>query len=221
MNIFPAITTTKDSDWRKMIKEAKKMELKEICFFLTCLDLSQRNEFYELAKGLNAPFAHLRSDMELWELDYLIKNHSTQVFNIHSAFQYPFKYDYSRYAKMIFIENHTSFHKKELDKFGGICLDLSHLENDRLTEKGLFEAKIRILEEYPIGCNHISAVRENLHEDEYGNVAYANHMFQKLSEFDYLKRYPKEYFSDFVALELENSLADQLRAKSYILSLLS
>jgi hypothetical protein len=37
-----------------------------------------------------------------------------------------------------------------------------------------------------------------------------------LADFDYLKNYPRKYFPPIIALELENSLKEQLQAKEYI-----
>ena len=50
---------------------------------------------------------------------------------------------------------------------------------------------------------------------------YDSHNFENLSEFDYLKKYPKNYFSNLIALELENSIKEQLVAKEYIIDILS
>ncbi len=224
MRILPAITTTKGSNWKAMLKEAKNMGLKEACFFLTCLKLDGRKEFYELAKesGIEkVPFCHIRNDMELWEIDYLIKTYNTQVLNIHCNKKYPLINDYSKYKDRIFIENiHDFIDQDALKRFAGICLDFAHLEDDRLMNEERYLSNLGLLEKYPIGCNHISAVNAEKYLDQYGSYCYSKHHFEGLAEFDYLAKYPKEYFSDYVALELENSLEDQLKAKEYILKLL-
>lgn len=219
--ILPAITTTKGSDWREKIKEAEGLKIKEICFFLTCLNLDQRKEFYELVKKTSikeAPFVHLRTDMEPWELDYLVENYKTKVFNIHTQSEFPLVYDYSKYKKQIYVENiYEPFDEKELKKFGGICLDFTHFENDRLTDEKKFRYNTEILKKYPIGCNHISAIKPEPQLDDYDKtMRYDKHFFKNLSEFDYLKKYPQKYFSNFIALELENSLEDQLLVRKFI-----
>ena len=53
-----------------------------------------------------------------------------------------------------------------------------------------------------------------------GRVNYASHYLEDLSELDYLKKYPANYFSDFIAIELENSIKEQLEVKDYIIDLL-
>jgi len=43
---------------------------------------------------------------------------------------------------------------------------------------------------------------------------------EDFSELDYLRKYPKDYFSSLIALELENTIKEQLKAKEYILDIL-
>lgn len=221
--ILPAITTI-GSRWREKITEVKKLRLKEICFFLTCLDDKERKEFYKLIKETKikeVPFLHLRSDMKLWELDYFVENYGTQAFNIHSQAEYPLIHDYSRYKDIIYVENtHHSYDEEEIKNFGGICLDLAHLENSRILAKEKFEHNTKIIRKYPIGCNHISAIKKIAYTDEVGGANYSNHFLEDFSELDYLKKYPSFYFSSFIAIELENSITKQLEAKNYIIHLL-
>ncbi|MFW6282932.1 MAG: hypothetical protein ACOC1P_02660, partial [Minisyncoccales bacterium] len=141
-------------------------------------------------------------------------------FNIHTPREFSLDYDYLNYREKIYIENtFSNFKKEELKKFGGICLDLSHLENERRQNKELYKKIILFFEEFKIGCNHISAIEEEPHIDKTGEIEkerYDSHYLNKLSELDYLKNYPLKYFSEFIAIELENSLKKQLEAKKYI-----
>jgi hypothetical protein len=224
--ILPSITTTSGSDWKAQLKEVKELKLKEIAIFPTCLKEKERKKFYSLIEktGIKSiPFCHLRSDMKIEELDFLIKNYKTRVFAIHGQSENPLIYDYSKYKNMIYVENvYHLFNEKELDYFGGVCLDFSHLENDRILHKNKFKKIIKIIKKYPIGCNHISVVKKNSRWDEKeSSLCYCGHYFENLSEFDYLKRYPKNYFSNIVAIELENSIKEQLLAKEYIINILS
>lgn len=222
--ILPSITTTSKANWRKQIEELKKIELKEVAVFPTCLRKKERKEFYELLKETaikRIPIVHLRKDMELWELDYLVKNYKTEVFNMHTQAEIPSTYDYSKYKNITYIENtYASYNEKEIRKFGGICLDLAHLENDRILAKEKFEHDIKIIEKCSIGCNHISVLKKVTLIDGAGEVRYDNHFLEDFSELDYLKKYPSAYFSPFIAIELENSITEQLEAKKYIIDLL-
>jgi len=222
--ILPTITTISKGLWRKKIEEVKKLRLKEVFVFLTALDEKERKEFYELLKETEIekiPFVHIRSDMKLSELDYLVENYKTELFNVHTEKQYPFVYDYSKYKNIICIENICAFrlNEKEIKDYAGTCLDFAHLENIRLTNKKAYEHDVKILEKYPVKCNHISAIKE-ISFLRKNIMKYDSHYLEDLSELDYLKKYPANYFSSFIAIELENSIKEQLKAKDYILDLL-
>lgn len=227
IKIIPAITTTRGSDWRAKIKEADELGLTEIALFPTVLGKEKREELYRLLGRSNIksiPFVHLRSDMEFGELDYFTENYGTKAFCIHTEREFPFSYDYSKskYNNSIFIENvYFSFDEAELKRFGGICLDISHLENDRRLNREIFDSNAGILSRCAIGCNHISAVSESTYIDETGRKRCSPHRLSNFSELDYLKNYPLEYFSPYIAIELEDSLKRQTEARDYIAGLIS
>ena len=119
---------------------------------------------------------------------------------------------------MIFIENvYHPLDEKEIKKFGGICLDIAHLENDRFQEPEKFEHNLKLLEKYPISCNHISCFTKSLRRDERGYLRYDTHLMRNLSQLDYLKNYPPKYFSSIVAIELENTIEKQLEVRDYLI----
>jgi len=219
--ILVSITTITGSSWEEKIKEIEELGLKEAALFPTCLGKEERWEMYALLKksGIeNIPFVHIRNDMSPQELDYLIDKFKVKVFNVHSGSEYPFIHDYSKHNKMIFIENiYTPLDEKEIERFGGVCLDVAHLENDRIHDPEKFKHNLEILERYPIGCNHLSCFQKTSHKDENGFTRLDSHSLTDISEMDYLKKYPKKYFSDIVAIELENSIKEQLRVKDYLI----
>jgi hypothetical protein len=222
--LLSTITTT-SSDWRDKAKEIKKLRLKEISIFPTCLDLSERRELYELLKKTNIeriPFVHLKSDMELWELDYLVKNYHTKVFNTHTRREYPIPPEWQKYRKMIYIENtYFPFDEKEIEEFAGICLDMSHLEARRIYQPEKYIHDIKIIEKHNCGCSHIGPTKDwNFLNKKETEKHPHPHILKDLSELDYLKKYPLWYFGAYVALEMENSLEEQLKAKDYIIKLL-
>ncbi len=223
--ILLGVTTTRGSNWREKIKEIKKFNLKEVAFFVTCLDEEERQELYKLARatGVRAPFVHIRSDMKVEELDYLVENFKTKVFNIHTEREYPLENDLSKYKKKIFIENiFFGLSEEEIKKWGGICLDLTHLEEDSFSQKEKFKQNKEIIERNFIGCNHISAILKEVREDEEaGFPRHDCHFLGDLSGLDYLKKYPPSYFSNYVAIELENPLEEQLKIREYITEILN
>ena len=219
--ILPSITTTWNSDWQAKIREINKFGLKEAALFLTGLKKGERKKLYKLLENSTLkiiPLVHIRKDMPAEELDYLIKKFQVKMFNTHSHSDIPFCYSYSKHRKMIFIENtYHSLNEKEIKKFGGICLDVAHLENDRLREPEKFEHNLKVIEKYPIGCNHISCFQKTLHRDEMGFFRHSTHFMRKFSQLDYLKNYPRKYFSSIIAIELENTIEKQLEARNYLI----
>lgn len=236
---LPSITTISEkfevpggTSWRDKIKEIDELGLEKVAIFPTCLNKKQRQEMYNLlekTKLKEIPFVHLRSDMPPEELDYLVERFKTQVFNIHTERQWPLQFDLSKYQKRIFVEySFRELQEAEVSRFGGICLDFSHIENDRLLHIEEYQRNFNLLNKYQIGCNHIAAIskiplakREDGSASSHKFFHHDKHTFQNLSEFGYLKNYPKEFFSNFCAIEVENSLKEQLTVIEHIVSSLN
>ncbi len=221
-NLNPAIS---DSNWRSKVKEICNLNIKEIAIFPTCLDEEERKELYELLENSSVrkiPFVHLRGDMQTKEIEYLIKNYGTEVFNMHSGKEYPYPEDCLKFREKICIENvYCSLDEEEIKKFSGICIDFSHLENDRLLYEKKFEHNTQVIEKFSVKCNHISAIKKEAWLDSKSkhykhNVRYDAHYLKELSELNYLKNYPLKYFSRYIAIELENNIKEQLEIKSYL-----
>ena len=223
--ILFSITTTAGSDWRSKPKEAEDLGLKELGLFVTCLDLPERQELYDslLAHHINSvPFAHVKGDMPLQELEFLRNTFGTKVFNIHDPAQYIAPYYYGTFSSTIGIENTVlPLQEETLKKFGGICLDVSHMENDRLNNQKRYDHNLPLLERYPILVNHVSAIRQETRIDEDSEEKRNDYHFLKnLNEVDYVKDW-KKFLAPYVALELENSLAEQLKIKAHLENILA
>jgi len=227
--ILPSITTLTPSGWQKKIKEIDKLSIKEVALFLTNVNPTQRKKLYSLlakTKLQRIPFVHLRNDSDIKEVEFLIKRYKTKAFNIHSPrhSKYPPLFDLSKHKNKIYIENSAILlDLSELKKVAGLCLDFAHLENDRLVDLSVYRHNFGVMEKSKIGCAHISAISSKPKYSRYRHVRQAQydwHLFKDLSEFDYLKRYSLKYFPKFIALEVENSLEDQLKAREYIIKLM-
>lgn len=222
--VLVSVTTTYGSDWRQKFREATDLSITECALFPTTLSKKDREEYFGLLEKSSiksCPFVHLRSDMTLDEMDYLVENFGTKVFNTHCRAEYPRINDWSKYAGRIYIENiYHAFDPEEMKDWAGICFDASHLENDRRQNPERFAKIVKALDTYPIGCNHISGVVDKIRINSEGEQRFDTHHFDDLANFDYLKKFPKKYFSEFCAIEVANTLEEQLKAKEYIENLL-
>lgn len=219
--ILLGLTTTPDSDWKDKIEEIRKLNITEISFFPTYLKLDERKELYKLIENSpirNIPHVHLRSDMNLDEINYLIRSYKTKVFNIHSEKEYPLAFNLTAKKSLIFVENTILPDEKEFNKFGGICVDFSHWHDEGLRKNNYYDDMMRsFVKKYKIGCCHISAIKKEPMPDKVikDRLIYASHWIDNLDELNYLKRYNK-YMPQYISIELENPFKTQLKVKEYL-----
>lgn len=217
--IFPSITSTARNHL-ETIKEAKEYKIKAICLFVTCLSPEERKKVYLLLEEteiVSIPLVHIKDDTELWEMDYLSSRFSTIAFNCHSSKSFSLKNDVSAFNDKIFIENAgVPMNEDEVKTFAGVCLDFSHLKMEYCLAKDRYENDVRIIDKYPIGCAHVSAFSKMRLETVRTNKD-TLHRLKEYSDVDYLEEYQK-FFPEIMALELENSLEEQLKIIDYLSS---
>ena len=226
--ILPSVTTHGKGDctWRRKLREIPELGLQTVAVFLTGLRASERSEFYrELEQaaaevGLRVPFVHAVSTMGDEEFRYLRDRFGTERFNLHPVKEFPLQHELSREVRSwIYIENSSieaPLAREDLDGFAGLCIDLSHLEDMRRSNPAAYRQTIDLLSGTPIGANHISAVSD-IPANMIGEVpVYSKHLLEDLSEVSYLRRAPRAALSDLCAIELENSLAEQLLIREEI-----
>lgn len=225
--ILLGLTTTPQSDWREKIKEIDDLGLEEVALFPTWLQLDGRRELYALlekTKLRRIPHVHLRDDMEEWELTYLIDRFKAEIFNMHANEATQEFLGHTRQGEKIFVENQDyvgDLFLASLDSFAGICLDVSHWEDQGIIQKhdgyGEFSG---LFKKYKIGCSHISAVNDKLEIlDNYLTgkkmTLYSHHWLDNMKDLDYVKKYV-QYLPYYVSIELENSFKKQLEVKEYL-----
>ncbi len=231
--IYLALTTTDASDWRAKINEIDELNLSEISLFPTVLSSDKRQELYILLEKTQlkkAPFVHLRHDMYGEEIDYLINRWGTKVFCTHSR---PDSIEVlrqdTRLARMTAVENACHIDKYFLEALKispRICLDISHYHDKYfLQKKNEYNIVKDALNNYPVLCNHVSAIQvdpfsEYQIEEGINELIYESHTFSNLNEFDYIVHY-KKYLSKYIAVEVENTFLEQLKAKKYIKKVLN
>jgi hypothetical protein len=224
MKFIPTITTTRDSNWKDKLREIEALNIEEVALFLTGLTKEQRKNLYDALKMSpikRIPFVHLRSDMDVSELEFLAKTYDTRVFNTHSERLFPIDNEWLvKYRELICIENtyDAPLDGEEIKKYGGICLDFAHLENLRLLESDRYKKETEVLSKFPIKCNHVSVIKKEFSfvDSKTRKLQYDSHHLEDLSELDYLKNYPVQYFSDYCAIELDNKISEQIEAIDYI-----
>lgn len=219
-----SITTTSGSDWHQQIKDMKTFEVQECAVFVTGLSPEQRKELYvalEVNPTITIPFVHARHDMTPEEYLYFIHQWKTNKFNYHTTRRYIPKYELGDLKKRILIENAWDLQETDLVGYSGICLDIAHLEDSRLLYPAEYKVITQLLSSCPIGANHISASSTTIqYAPSLDRSHYSSHTFSNIQEFEYLKNYPVTYFGEYIALELENSIAEQLEVQKYIERLL-
>lgn len=226
--ILLGLTTTPDSDWRSKVEECRKFDIQEIALFPTSINLENRKELYNLLEDSpvkSIPHVHLRTDMKIDELDYLVEKFNTKVFNIHSNQDvHKFLEEFGEYTPNIYVENNPDLipDNDELRKYGGLCVDFSHWQDSIMRgEDNVISKMQEAVIKFKIGCSHISAVDSVIQKSQdtkFSNIiyeGYSKHSFSNLNEFDYIKKFVK-YLPELISLELENTFADQLKVKKYL-----
>lgn len=216
--ILPTITSTA-GDWREKIQEAAALGLKRVCFFPTMIPAAERPEACRLLEGSGIeeiPFVHLRSDFTAAEIDYFIRRFHTGRFNIHVREEYPWPEGLPAYRDRVYVENTIYRLDEDVKQWAGLCLDVSHLEAARLVLPPLYEHVLSLLATAPVGCWHVSAISSTWAGPPRRPD---RHRLEKLSELDYAARY-REWLPPVVAMELENSLTEQVEAAAYLKKLL-
>jgi hypothetical protein len=225
MKILVSIITT-NKDYLKNIEDLQKFKIKEVALFFTLYATKTvRQKIYKkLIKNniTSVPVVHLRSDMKLDEIEYLIKTFKTKAFNTHPRGFYELKDEKAliKYKKQIYIEHLEIVSiKEEIKNFAGICLDTSHLHDAYLKKCESYKETIKLLKTHKCGFAHIGAIRNGYISPYSHKLEYGDHFFRNLNEFNYLKKY-KKYLPKYLALEINNNIEEQIKAKKYIQKLL-
>jgi hypothetical protein len=222
--VLPSITTAgRNADWRKAVHDLIDLGVAEASLFLTGLDAPQREELYSFLEKAQLPFRlpviHARSDMRAEEYQLLRSSCGAERFNLHPEREWPLAHPLTAELKShIFIENAYFLHEEDLSGYAGICLDLSHLEMRRRAQQTeMFDEVSALIQKYPVGITHLSAIVDTPLPDEAGNlIIYERHRATALSDLDYISGYPPECFADYVVIELTNPIPEQLAYKDHI-----
>lgn len=231
MKIVVSVTTVSMSnaqnDWRSQVVELKKFRIAEAAVFPTGLKEKERYELYRNLKEAGVtkiPLVHLLTEMKPEEIGFLLDSFETDSYNLHSIETWPLQYDYSEWKKDIYLENgKTVPTNKEFEEFGGVCIDFSHWHNASLLGNDPYcDRMVDTVKHFKTGVSHLSAIKKRMIRNPFRPEfeQYDSHLMEDLTEFNYLTGYRK-YLAPINAIELENSIEDQLKVKAYIEKLLN
>jgi len=215
VTILPSLTSTKKDRIGAFVEALGRTGVRTIALFPTTLKPDERRRLYtdlEGLEGLRIPHVHLRSDCTDAEIGYLVWRFGTEVFNVHpAASQTAFVPESNRWLSQIFLENSDALPEADqLALYGGVCPDFSHWEAARRARDRSYDGFEALVRRFPARCCHVSAIREN--DPNPWNGRTDHHHFTSPADLDYLVRYREFLPPDWISLELENPLEEQLEA---------
>jgi hypothetical protein len=216
--ILLSITGKENVDWQNKLNEINQLKIEKAAVFLSQFEKKERDNFYRFllrSSIKEIPFVHLREDVESKEIEFFINNFKTRYFNIHEDhFQHLDKWQ--GFLDKLYLEmdfNSQIAKDVKVRRIGGFCVDLAHFKSAIV--RGAEEAYYIFLRKNKIefACNHLGGYSEELMSDI--------HKIKDIKSFDYLNTLPKYVFGKVMALEVENSIKEQIVFRDYIFKILN
>ena len=217
-DIYVGITGEKNIDWQSKLEEINRFGIKEAAVFLERFKKQQRHNLYKaLLKSSikRIPLVHLRSDTANDEIKFFADNFGTRYFNIHESHFYLLN-QWKGYWDKLYLE--MDFDSKiakdvKVRKIGGFCIDLAHFKS--AIARGSEEAYYIFLRKNKMvfACNHLNGYDAERRKDK--------HIITGLNDFDYLADLPKWIFGKVIALEIDNSIKEQLQFREYLIKIIN
>ncbi len=211
--LFVSITGSENTDWREQLREINNYGIKKAAVFVERFDREQRESLYQAllkSEVEEVPLVHLRHDVVVEEIDFFINNFSTPYFNIHEETFY-FLDKWKKHWDKLYLEMNADSEiagNVKVEEIGGFCIDLAHFRKS--VTRGTEEAYYIYLRRNDIefSSNHISGYLEEEDMDM--------HTVDEVERFDYLKDLPEYLFGEVLALEVDNSIREQLQFQEYV-----
>jgi len=224
--IFVGLTGGENKDWQQKLKDINRLGIKEAAVFLERFDKKERDNLYPfLIKSAikKVPLVHIRTDNTKEEIKFFIEKYQTQHFNIHED-HFKLLDNWKGYWKNLYLEmNYDDQIAKDVKvkKIGGFCIDLAHFKS--AIARGDEEATYAYSNKNKIkfACNHLNGFSSEPIINFYGKRGHDVHRIRSLKDFDYLTNLPKFVFGKIIALEMENSIPEQLKFKDYLVKVLN
>lgn len=211
--IFISVTGEKHADMQSKFETINSLKIKEAALFWECHSFKKREHLYPLllkSSLRKVPFLHIREDVTQDEIKFFRERYQTVYFNIHED-HFKLLLNWKNYWKYLYLEmNFDGEIAKDVKvrRIGGFCVDLAHFKS--AIARGTREAHYVISNKDKISfsCNHLGGYDELLLKDM--------HYADSLRRFDYLTTLPKFVFGRVIALEIDNSIEEQLIFREYI-----
>ncbi|PKM91744.1 hypothetical protein CVU82_00875 [Candidatus Falkowbacteria bacterium HGW-Falkowbacteria-1] len=216
--IIISITGENAKDCIAKINEVIKFKLSEVALFLERLSLDDRHKVYNYLRksGIkNIPFVHLRDDMTKDEIKMLADLYKVKYFSIHEN-HFNIINNWRGFYKKLYLEMSTDNYvapNVKVEKIGGFCVDLAHYKKQLVLENKDYEYVYKYKNKSKLfACNHLSGY------DFKANVDM--HVVKSKKDFLYLSELPDFIFGGLIAMEIDNSIREQLIYRDYALFLL-
>jgi len=150
------------------------------------------------------------------ELELLIKKYKAKYLTIHeNSFKVMNKW-HGFYRKLYLEMNYDNSVASDVKvkKIGGFCVDLSHFKSaeEKWSKEFKYTLKRR-QKRKTFASNHLNGYSYKENHDL--------HTITSLKQFDYLKTLPEFVFGKVIAIEVFNSIEEQLKFKKHVIKLLS
>ncbi|MCK5212221.1 hypothetical protein KAJ89_05970 [Candidatus Parcubacteria bacterium] len=214
-----SLTGIEDKDWQSKLNEINNLGLDTIALILENFSRKQRQLIYEALEDSsvkNVPLIHLKNDMSREELEFLRDRYKSQYLTIHEDSFGILEKWHGHYQNLFLEFNFDDYvpQNVKVEKIGGFCVDLAHFKvaQEKWTKE--FEYVIQRRNNKDIfACNHLSGYSKSKNRDL--------HDPKSIKDFEYLKTLPDFVFGKVIALEVYNSIKEQLEFKKQIIKLLN
>lgn len=217
--ILLSITGEEEDHYKGKIEEIKSRNISRVALFLERFLPKQREDIYnELERSTikEIPLAHIRSDMHKEELELLYKKYNTRYFTIHED-HFDILEKWKGFERNLFLEMNTDNVVSEnvkVNEIGGFCIDLAHFQKAK--DKGVIDydyvCQKRGNKEL-FKCNHLGGYSFEKIQDL--------HYVTEKDDFLYLKKLPKFIFGEIIAIEINNTIEEQIHFREHIIKMLS
>ena len=217
--ILVSITGMRDIDWMSKLEEIEERKISRIALFLEIFEKPQRKRIYRALLHScvkSIPLVHIRNDMRKQELVFLQENFGSSYFTIHED-SFDFLDNWKGFHKRLYLEMNADDHAPhnvDPNKIGGFCIDLSHFKVAEKKQAKEYEYVMQWRNKrHLFACNHLNGYSYEKNTDL--------HRVCGLKDFNYLKTLPRFLFGRVIGLEVENSIAEQLEFKRYLVGILN